>query len=699
MSNPTARPKKPEPTKTTPYANIITPAQVDWQSDDKGNQVPVSGEFGDVYYSQTNGLAESRYVFLEGNHLAERLARLTAYQTFSVAELGFGTGLNVLALWHLWRELRAKHAHLSTARLHIITTEKHPIPLTDLTQILGIWCQRAPELRPMVAELLTAYPILIAGCHRLNFAADNLTLDIWLGDAADSLAKLATDNSDFQSTQKRAQIDAWFLDGFAPSCNESLWAESIFVQIERLSSIGTTAATYSCAGVVKRGLQSSGFELKKLKGFGPKNEMLTAEIKENIDLPQSDDAFVEKILVKENPKPNHTLIIGAGIAGLMSAWSLANRGIKVTVVDKTAPLAGASGNPRALLAPKMTPIHHAAEHLHTIGYLYSSRLYHQLNVAARTLNAPLIIEPTGALDLLLKANIDSGQISNYPNDMATTLADSDAKAVTGLREQDLCENLYLPQSGLVNPQALKAVILAHPLITFKPFEVVKIEEEADCIRVSGHTNNEKIADLITIQADNVVICAAYESHYLDQRIFDCRKIRGQLSWFTPTTEQLAQLPKLPLKYGGYCALFNAQADDTKSNQTSENDVKFLLGASFVRNDIATDIRLNEHQVSRDKLIKAIPELDAIIPTDTQLWQARAGVRTQTPDYHPIVGRLAQSTRLWVLSAMGAKGYAYAPICAQALAAMMLGEFAPLSEAMLERVSPDRKRLKTPLNES
>ncbi|MEL0621351.1 FAD-dependent oxidoreductase, partial [Psychrobacter proteolyticus] len=73
---------------------------------------------------------------------------------------------------------------------------------------------------------------------------------------------------------------------------------------------------------------------------------------------------------------------GAGVSGLLTAWSLANRGITVTLLDKSAPLAGAAGNPRALLAPKMTPILHVDEHLHPIGYFYSGRLYSDLNQTA-----------------------------------------------------------------------------------------------------------------------------------------------------------------------------------------------------------------------------------------------------------------------------------------------------------------------------
>ncbi|MDX1786538.1 MAG: tRNA (5-methylaminomethyl-2-thiouridine)(34)-methyltransferase MnmD [Psychrobacter sp.] len=680
----TKLPKKPAP------PNVIVPAKIAWQADDAGNQVPVSGEFGDVYFSHADGLAESRHVFLAHNQLPERLTNLTDKQCFTIAELGFGTGLNFLATWQLWRELRAKKPHLTSARLHFITTEKYPIPLNDLTQILALWAQRAPELAKLIEQLLANYPPLIAGCHRLNFIDDNITLDIWLGDAGDSLASLDT-----ETAIKRPYIDAWFLDGFAPSCNETLWAESIFTQMQRLSRPSTTAATYSCAGIVKRGLQTHGFEINKVKGFGRKREMLTAVMADNAhSLALNDD---NNFSVLPNPLshiPSHTAVIGAGVAGLLTAWTLANRSMTVTIIDKVAPLAGASGNPRALLAPNMTPIHHVYEHLHSIGYLYSGRLYRYFNQQAELQQTPPILEQTGTLDLLIKTNIGTAQIADYPNEMATTITTEEALRLSGLKAKDLADNLYLPQSGLVNPQALKTVILKHPNINYQQLSVTDIKETADKVMVTGDkesgSNNNQSS--ITICADNVVICAAYESHQLDKRIVECRTIRGQLSWFTPTAEQVAGLPKLPLKYSGYCAPFIGQSGDAEVNNISDHQPQFLLGASFVDADASIDIRGEENQQNYDKLLEDIPELSNVLPNDTSAWQARAGVRTQTIDYHPLVGRLAQSRRIWTLSAMGAKGYALAPICAETLADMMLGCFTPLSAVTLARLSPNRARL-------
>lgn len=691
----TKLPKKPAP------PDVITPAKIAWQTDDAGNQVPVSGEFGDVYFSHADGLAESRHVFLAHNQLPERLANLADKQCFTIAELGFGTGLNFLATWQLWRELRAQQPHLKNARLHFITTEKYPIPLNDLTQILALWAQRAPELAELIKELLANYPPLIAGCHRLNFINDNITLDIWLGDAGDGLASLATFDSlatlNTETAINRPYVDAWFLDGFAPSCNESLWAESIFTQMQRLSRTGTTAATYSCAGIVKRGLQAHGFSIKKVKGFGRKREMLTALIADNAEslpdaLALNDD---NDICVLPHP-PNHTVVIGAGVAGLLTAWTLANRGVTVSIVDKVAPLAGASGNPRALLAPNMTPIHHVYEHLHSIGYLYSGRLYRYFNrqAALALQQTPPILEQTGALDLLIKTNIGPVQIADYPNEMATTITTEQARQLSGLKTKDLADNLYLPQSGLVNPQALKTLILKHPNITYQQLSVTDIKETADKVTVIGNkeSSSDNSQSSVTICADNVVICAAYESHQLDKRIVECRTIRGQLSWFTPTAEQVAGLPKLPLKYSGYCAPFIGQSGDAEINNIRENQPQFLLGASFIDADASIDIREEENQQNYGKLLEDIPELSDILPDDTSAWQARAGVRTQTIDYHPLVGRLVQSRRIWTLSAMGAKGYALAPICAEALADMMLGCFTPLSAVTLARLSPNRARL-------
>lgn len=742
----------------------VIPAKLSWREDELGNLVPVSEVFGDVYYSLADGLAESRYVFLQQNHLPERFTALFEQylqsldtdsnikattdstssseisNSFTIAELGFGTGLNILATWQLWQQTKKtlysqyrqqddSKSRLSyqAPRLHLISTEKHPLTLEDLTRSLQSWQENDPTLTPLITRLLALYPTLVSGCHRLHLEQD-VTLDLWLGDATESLQKLTGADC---NAPDQTQIDAWYLDGFAPSCNESLWAEQIFEQVQRLSSTGTTAATFSCAGVVKRGLESAGFEIKKVKGFGRKREMLTAK---KVQVTASTDEEPDNLAINckghsKKERYKKIAIVGAGVSGLMAAWSLAQRGLQVTLIDQSAPLAGASGNPRALLAPKMTPIAHVAEHLHSIGYLYSQRLYRQLDrqnellfdsaETATPLKRPSqIFQGTGTLDLLVKSNVNVAQIAEYPEQMATTLAAEKAQDITGLEHQDLEENLYLPQAGLVNPKALADTILNHPNISFQQAKIQQLQVSetsanapgnvqliADSVVLNGHNNKgdaQRNGNLANFDA--VIIATAFDSQNLDARIFEFRRIRGQLSWFQPTQEQLAALPKLPLKYGGYCASFTPCKNDELVNPVSADTPSFLLGASFVRNDMDTQIRVSEHQVNHDKLITAVPELDSVIAStktnnednDYVGWQARVGIRAQTPDYHPLVGQVDDEGLIWTLSGMGSKGYAFAPICAEVIADMMVGQYTPLPKSLLERLSPQRSSLQKPL---
>ena len=68
-------------------------AQITWRE----GQVPVSTQFDDPYFSLEDGAAETAYVFLAGNDLPERFR-----PGFHIAELGFGTGLNLLLAWDAW---------------------------------------------------------------------------------------------------------------------------------------------------------------------------------------------------------------------------------------------------------------------------------------------------------------------------------------------------------------------------------------------------------------------------------------------------------------------------------------------------------------------------------------------------------------------------------------------------------------------
>lgn len=210
------------------------PPSLDWRDE----RIPVSLRFDDPYFSLAGGLDETRHVFLTGNGLPGRFR-----DGFQIAELGFGTGLNLLAVLL---------AHQGPGHLHYTSFEAFPMAAPDIA--------RALEAFPEVAEI--AEPFLRqwqAGATALAFPG--LTATIHLGDARETLP--AWDG----------QADAWFLDGFSPAKNPELWSPDLMAEVARHTAPGGTFATYTAAGHVRRALAEAGFSVSRQPGFGRKRHM------------------------------------------------------------------------------------------------------------------------------------------------------------------------------------------------------------------------------------------------------------------------------------------------------------------------------------------------------------------------------------------------------------------------------------------
>ncbi|HXI86246.1 MAG TPA: tRNA (5-methylaminomethyl-2-thiouridine)(34)-methyltransferase MnmD, partial [Parvularculaceae bacterium] len=201
----------------------LSNAALDWAAG-----APRSRDFDDIYFSD-DGAAEVEHVFLAGNDLA---ARFSSADVFWIGELGFGTGLNFLKTWALW-----ERASKPGARLVYLSIEKFPMRAEDLARAHAAW----PELGDHAARLRKGLPPPVAGLHHIDIAP-GVTLILGLGDAMNILCSL------------EARINAWFLDGFAPSKNPDMWSEALFREIAWLSAPGATVATFTVAGDVRRAL-------------------------------------------------------------------------------------------------------------------------------------------------------------------------------------------------------------------------------------------------------------------------------------------------------------------------------------------------------------------------------------------------------------------------------------------------------------
>jgi tRNA 5-methylaminomethyl-2-thiouridine biosynthesis bifunctional protein len=293
----------PDP-ETTGHADLT------WSEDG----APRSARFGDVYFSKDDGLAESRAVFLQGCGLPGGWA---GRRQFTVAELGFGTGLNIIALLDLWRREGP-----ADGRLNIFSIEAFPLTAEEAARALAAW----PEVADIAAALIAAWPAGTPGFHRIDLPAFRATIDLAVGDAAWALAEW------------RGAADAWFLDGFSPALNPGMWSDAVMDGIAARSAPGARVATFTVAGAVRRGLSERGFQVDKRPGHGRKRERLEAR------LPQV-----------ETPAPalKSVAVIGGGIAGASVARALVAQGIAVTLIEAERPGAGGSGFPAALVTPRL----------------------------------------------------------------------------------------------------------------------------------------------------------------------------------------------------------------------------------------------------------------------------------------------------------------------------------------------------------
>jgi tRNA U34 5-methylaminomethyl-2-thiouridine-forming methyltransferase MnmC len=213
---------------------------IDWH----GGVVPVAVDFRDPYFSLDGGLAETQYVFLAGNALPQRFA-----PGFCVAELGFGTGLNLAALWLAWQGSGVP------GRLHYTGFEAFPLSRKDMARALAAF----PELAGLVPDLLA-----LAAEGWLE--RDGLSARLIPGDARATLP--AWDGA----------ADAWFLDGFAPAKNPELWEPALMTEVARHTAPGGSFATYTAAGHVRRALAAAGFTVERRPGFGRKRHMTAGRL-------------------------------------------------------------------------------------------------------------------------------------------------------------------------------------------------------------------------------------------------------------------------------------------------------------------------------------------------------------------------------------------------------------------------------------
>ncbi|MBH0003872.1 bifunctional tRNA (5-methylaminomethyl-2-thiouridine)(34)-methyltransferase MnmD/FAD-dependent 5-carboxymethylaminomethyl-2-thiouridine(34) oxidoreductase MnmC [Pseudoalteromonas sp. SWYJZ12] len=644
---------------------------------------PLTNDSGDIYFSNDDGLAQSHYVYYEQNNIDVRLQNHDQSH-FVIAETGFGTGLNFLNTWqrfkdHLERMQVQNECEKSVKRLHYISFEKYPLTLTDLKQALTAW----PTLSYFSEQLTVNYPINLEGCHRLEFNNGNVVLDLYFGDALESIQAM--------SYPQTGIVDAWYLNGLEPSENPDMWQQSLFNSMADITRANATLSTFTAADFVQRGLIEAGFSIKKAKDFNQKEKMLIGQLK-HVNSAQSTPAYFNQ----DSSTLKNVAVIGGGIASSCILYSLAKRGITSQLFcQDEKPAMGASHNVQGAIYPHLQAKNSPHSELFAHSFLYAKRLYNQLLKNGFSFD----YDWCGVLQHAVKKpladkHVNLAQKQLWPTQLMRNVTAEQGDEIAGVTTG--YSGVFFEQGGWVNPPQLVNAMLsaANSISPFKSLFNCNIKQlkKTD----SGWfllTNDEQLGPF-----SDVIICAGEHSDAFEQtKALPIVGVRGQVSHIE-ASEQSRKL-KTVLCHKGYFT--PAYLDH------------HCMGATFEKNTKSRQVTAIDNQLNQEQLLSFYQQSE-FASTLGNINSAKAAVRCTFIDHLPMAGQWCEQSDytmafanlrlgkryqyeqlnkpqqgLHIFTGFGARALCSAPLSADHLVSCLNNEPRPLSERVSQAIHPAR----------
>ena len=582
------------------HSEYIAPADIRWQ----GSQ-PYSTQYDDIYFS-ADGNAEVQRVFMQPSNLVER-ARDAATRCFTVAELGFGSGLNFFVCAdNLLRE--------TDKILHFISVEAHPLSEASWQHLA-----RLQPNSPTAQALAASPPPLLSGWHRRVLHQGRVHLSLFHGDVRAAMADL--------QRQQRQPVDAWFLDGFAPTKNPAMWHADVLASVASLSTTDTTVATFTASGQVRRNLQDLGFAMEKIDQRPFKRTSLLGR-------------FVAPASRQPVTAPSRVNVLGAGIAGAWAARQLADLGLLVNVYD---PVGIASGGSKM----HVSALHGRLLGDATPGAEFRARAYHH---AVSLYQRQPAFRHTGALQLALTekelAKLQRIREVYCAQDFGTPthaqsqwLAYCTPHALDALTASQALGGLFFTGAGVVDLPQMCSNLLDHPGIEVHHSTVEPREDEP------------------------WIIACASNSRYFSQDIpLEIGDVWGQLDWIEPTSRAV----RIPIVGNGYVI------------PTGSNTDAWVVGSSYEQRPWEPAQASHSNVQANRRFIGDGPVVSI---------QHKRAARCVSSDRDPVIGRLGEQR--WVSTAHGSSGTSSAPLAASIIASDIVGWIAPVSQRALDAVDPRR----------
>jgi tRNA 5-methylaminomethyl-2-thiouridine biosynthesis bifunctional protein len=651
------------------------------------NDALYSSRFNDIYFDAATGPEQNKDVFITGNNIIEQLTRCTEFLT--IAETGFGTGLNFLLTLKTYQSLaegktslsKEKNKNFQLPHLTFISIEKYPLSQKELQKCLA----KLPKFTGLAEQLIEQYP---AGepssfpreCE-LKFLNNKVTLKIIFDDATLALSKIGR--------TKNGLIDTWYLDGFSPIKNPEMWSPQLFEQLARLSKDQASLSSFIMTEKIRQQLIDAGFRPHQQPITHNNKEILTAKFQQN---KTSGKGYQ---LRPKITKPEQVAIIGGGIASACAAYALTKQGIKVTLYCQESTVAqGASSNSIAAVYPLLHQKKDDISEFYQQAFWHAKKLYQELLANGFSFSH----DWCGLLDVSYKSALQDRQklfdkINAWPKQLIHSVDANQATNIAGVELE--FGGLFMPNAGWVAPSELvEQLFNAAEKSGFLRIEtstkVQSIEKSVDGtwqLKTNKGNINEKV----------LIVCGGAETLHINMvNELPLTSVRGQITDMK-TNEKIKNLSTI-LCHKGYL--------------TPKNNNIHCIGATFDKDDFDTSVREKDDDFNLNMLKRCLPKVTQWQSSDIS--KSKARLRCMTPDHLPIVGampnikvhqeiypHLAKDKNwqynqaapcienLYVMTGFGARGLCSAPLLADIIAADICGTPYPVNSKMLFNLSPNR----------
>lgn len=626
--------------------------------------------------SEALKIIENLQVFHKHNNLPNIFSQLKANEILTIGEISFCCALNFLKTLQSWRNTY-KNSNVS---LHYLIIESSPPEPDDLAKAIN----KFPEFLPEAKELLAQYYLLLPGYHRLSFA-DNVLLTLVIGDINGSLQQMTS------------KLDVWLINELVTNRpHEEILSQKTCKNLARLSHHDTTI-TVSTPSLQESlyNLKKSGFEICNSRTFDGSSTILYGQfmdvaITKIKALPRNYYAYPQF----KNPKKSgkRIIIIGAGISGASTAYSLAQRGYLVTVYEETlSPAMGASGNYQAILYGTWSAFDNPLMELSCCAYRYSHHLItSSLRENEEYASSGLIQLSHNSMQRKKNQQLMS---ANLPEDFIQAIDLVEIEKISGMKLANVTDGIYFPYGIWLKPQILVNKLLSHP----------NIELRTNCKITKLDLENEQIWKLYNAayqpidETDCLVICNSYSAEKFDQlsNLKLC-KTGGQVSLIK--LSQQAKALKTILCHDGY--------------MIPSSSSEIMIGATFNINEESSNVTIEDHYKNLNALQIIFPELISEIEQDQM--QGMANTRASVYDRLPLAGPIAKydefnldfnklrhDKNAWINNscryypglylniAHGSKGMLTSPYCGELIADYIDNTTMACSESLRQALHPNR----------